>query len=111
MAIENDAIGPRRVRADRGANVVGWHEGVGGWTETVHDDEPPHELGERARESDRLTAAERIRDHADSVPTMSRTSNARSMCNSAHTKPVRAARCRRDRENQRRSRDNRAPRQ
>ena len=52
----------RSVRAafvlDRGANVVGRREGVRWWTEAVHDDQPPHELGERARQSDCLACAE-----------------------------------------------------
>ena len=68
VAIEEDAIGARRVRVDRGANVVGRREGVRRRTEAVHDDQPPHELGERARQSDRLAGAERVRDHANSSP-------------------------------------------
>ena len=59
---------PRGVRLDRGANVVGRREGVRWWTEAVHDDQPPHELGERARKSDRLACAERVCDHANSSP-------------------------------------------
>ena len=65
MAIEEDAIGARRVRADRGANVVGGREGFRRRAEAVHDDQPPHELGERARQSDRLAGTERVGDHAN----------------------------------------------
>ena len=68
MVIEEDAIGARGVRADRDANVVGRREGVRRWTEAVDDDQPPHELGERARQSDCLACAERVCDHANRSP-------------------------------------------
>ena len=46
----------------------GMHERDRRRPEAVDDDEPPHELGERAGDADRLTAAERMRDHADRTP-------------------------------------------
>ena len=47
------------------AEVVGQHERDGRRAEAVDDDEPAHELRERAGQADRLPAAERVRDDAD----------------------------------------------
>src|SRR4051794_6062503 len=68
MTIEEDPVGALRVGLHGSPYVVRQRERDRWRPEAVDDDEPSHELGERAGQPRSLPGAERVRDDTDGPP-------------------------------------------